>query len=131
MAVLLYGPGSTSIGGPDAGVVLQTAQTGNADSTNTADRGLLTGGGGILIVSTVGGGPTVTVNILGSLDGTNFYNIPYALVATPRTFVVSAITITTAVTTLYLLQELVAWRYAKLNMSANTNVTLTSTFWSR
>jgi hypothetical protein len=131
MAVLLYGPGSSSIGGPDAGVVLQTAQTGNADSTNTADRGLLTGGGGVLITSTVGGTPTVTVNLLGSLDGATFFNVPYSLVATPRTFVLTAITITTAVTTLYILQELIPWRFCKLNMSSNTNVTLTSAFWSR
>lgn len=131
MAVLLYSPGSVSVGGADAGVVLQAAQTGNADSTNTADRGLLTGGGGVLVTSVIGSTPTVTVNLLGSLDGATFFNVPYALVATPRTFVVSAITITTAVTTLYILQELIPWRFFKLNMSANTNVTLTSTFWSR
>ena len=133
MAVLAY---NTPAGGGsaiqvDPGVVLQTAQTGNADSTNTADRGQLIGGGGVVIVSTVGGTPTVTVNLLGSLDGTNFFNVPYALVATPRTFVITAITITSAVTTSYILQELIPWRYFKLNMSANTNVTLTSTFWSR
>jgi hypothetical protein len=57
--------------------------------------------------------------------------VPYALVATPRTFVITAITITTAVTTLYILQELIPWRFFKVNMSANNNVTLTSTFWSR
>jgi hypothetical protein len=104
---------------------LQTAQTGNADSTNTIICGD-NGARAVRIVSTVGATPTVTVNILGSIDGTNFYNIPYALVATPSTFVVTAITITTAVTTFYLLQSNQAWRYVKLNMSANTNVTLTS-----
>ena len=133
MAVLAYNTpaGGSSAIQVDPGVALQTAQTGNADSTNTADRGMLQGGGGVVIVSTVGGTPTVTVNLLGSLDGTNFFNVPYALVATPRTFVITAITITSAVTTLYILQELIPWRYFKLNMSANTNVTLTSTFWSR
>lgn len=131
MAVIFYSPQPASSGGTDGGVVLQNAQTGNADSTNTMDRGTLTGGGAVVITSTVGATPTVTVNIQGSVDGATWFNVPYALVATPRTFVLTAITITTAVTTTYLLQELVYWRFLKINMSANTNVTLTSTAWSR
>jgi hypothetical protein len=108
------------------GVNLSTAQTGNADSTNTMDRGYTLGGACALkIVSTIGATPTVTVNILGSPDNVTFYNVPYALVATPETPVVSAITITTAVTTLYILRPAQPWRYLKINMSANTNVTLT------
>ena len=105
---------------------LSTAQTGNAVSTNTIDRGVRADGGAVVITSTIGATPTVTVNILGSVDGVTFFNIPYALVATPRTFVVTAITITTAVTTTYLLQELIPFRYVKINMSANTNVTITA-----
>jgi len=111
---------------PPSGVNLSTAQTGNGDSTNTVDRLGRSGGGSIVITSAIGATPTVTVNIQGSADGTTFFNIPYALVATPRTFVLTAITITTAVTTTYLLQENVFWRYAKLVYSANTNVTLTA-----
>src|SRR5213076_2618856 len=111
--------------------VLSSAQTGNGDSTNTASRPLLsagaTPGGALVVTSAIGATPTVTVNILGSADGTNFFNIPYSLVATPKTFVVSAITITTAVTTTYLLQETIPFRFVKLNYSANTNVTLTAT----
>ena len=108
-------------------VALQTAQTGNADSTNTADRGLSQRGGAVVITSTIGATPTVTVNIQGSVDGTNWFHVPYALVATPRTFVLTALTITTAVSTTYLLQEQIPWRYLKVVMSANTNVTLTTT----
>lgn len=107
-------------------VNLSTGQTGNADSTNVALRGLWSDGGAVVVTSVVGATPTVTVNIQGSVDGTTWFNIPYALVATPRTFVVTAITITTATTTTYLLQELVFWRYVKLVYSANTNVTLTA-----
>lgn len=111
----------------DAIARLSNAQTGNGDSTNTATRSTreTARGGGVVITSAIGATPTVTVNIMGSVDGVNFFNIPYALVATPRTFVVSAIVITTAVTTTYLLQESVFWRYIKLVYSANTNVTLT------
>lgn len=113
-------------------VNLSTSQTGNGDSTNTAL--MITGGrdqpgspGAVVITSVVGATPTVTVNIQGSVDGTNFYNIPYALVATPATEAVAAIVITTAVTTTYLLRPTAqAWRYLKLVYSANTNVTLTA-----
>lgn len=119
----------SNISGPsNTAIALSTAQTGSADSTNTADRGLGTQtGGAVVITSTVGATPTVTVNIQGSVNGVAWFNIPYSLVATPRTFVLTAITITTAVTTSYLLQELVFWRYVKLVYSANTNVTLTAT----
>jgi len=92
------------------------------------DRGVSTGGGAVVITSTIGTAPcTATVNIQGSADGTNWFNAPYALVATPRTFVITALTITTAVATTYLLQELVFWRYLRLAVTSNTNVTLALT----
>lgn len=112
----------------DAAVALSTSQTGNGDSTNTAFRKVrASSGGAVIVTSVIGATPTVTVNIQGSVDGTNFFNIPYALVATPETLSVAAITITTAVTTTYLLRPTHAWRYLKLAYSANTNVTLTAT----
>ena len=108
---------------------IQDAQTpGNVDSTHTASRQIsdVIMGGAVVITSAIGATPTVTVNIRGSVNGVDFFNVPYALVATPRTFVVTAITITTAVTTTYLLQENVYCKYLKVVMSANTNVTLTT-----
>jgi hypothetical protein len=125
--VLGYDPNVPSAA--QASAVLSTAQTGNGDSTNVVDRGVHSVGepGAIVVTTTVGGSPTVTVNIQGSVDGTAFYNIPYCLVATSETIAVAAITITTAVTTTYLLRHFHAWRYVKLVYSANTNVTLTAT----
>jgi hypothetical protein len=82
--------------------------------------------GAVVITSTIGATPTVTVNIQGSADGVAFFNIPYALVATPSTFVITAITITTAVTTTYLLQANQPWQFVRIVGSANTNVTLTA-----
>lgn len=108
---------------------LSTAQTGNADSTNVVDTGRSVSAALLKITSTVGATPTVTVNILGSADGTNYYNIPYALSGTPTTVTVAAITITTATTGYYFLQPNTPWRYLKLNYSANTNVTLTVDCW--
>ena len=78
----------------------------------------------------MGATPTVTVNILGSMDGANFFNIGYAAVATPTTAAVAALTITTATTTRVVLLENQPWRFLKLNYSANTNVTLTAQVWS-
>lgn len=118
---------ATLYANPGTAVALQTAQTGNADSTNIADRATRREGGALVITSAIGATPTVTVNIQGSVDGSAWFNVPYALVATPRTFVLTALTITTAITTTYLLQELIFWRYLKVVMSANTNVTLTTT----
>ena len=117
---------TVAAGADRVGINLSTAQTGNGDSTNVAYRGVRETGGAVVITTTVGATPTVTVNIQGSVDGTAWFNIPYSLVATPRTFVLTAITITTATTTTYLLQELIPWRYVKLVYSANTNVTLTA-----
>src|SRR3972149_889680 len=109
------------------GVNLSTAQTGDADSTNTMDRGYTLVGPCLLrVVTTVGATPTVTVNIQGSRDGSNFYNATYALPATPTTYTVAAITITSATTNHYILVPQAPWRYLKLVYSANTNVTLTA-----
>lgn len=119
MAVIAY-PGN-----------LQTAQTGNVDSTNTIDRiatGELNLRPAVLrIVSTVGATPTVTVNIRGSVDGTNFYNIPYlSLGAAGGDYTTAPLVITTAATQLFLLMPFQTWRFVKLVLSLNTNVTLTS-----
>jgi hypothetical protein len=110
---------------PRSTVNLQTTLTGNVSSTNTADRGNQTSGCFLKVVSTIGSTPTVTLNIQGSIDGVTFYNIPYGLQATPTTFVITAITITTATTNYYILQGSQPWRFIKTVMSANTNVTLT------
>jgi len=111
----------------NAGTNLSTTQTGNAVSTNTMDRGYTLGGPVLLrIVSTVGATPTVTVDVEGSMDGSNFFNIPYSLPATPDTWTVAAITITTATTGHYFLRPASPWRYLRITYSANTNVTLTT-----
>jgi len=111
---------------------LQNAQTGNADSTNTIRRNA---GAEVnlrqivlRIVSTIGATPTVTVNIMGSNDGTNFYNVAYSPLSAVagNDWVKTAIVITTAVTGLYTLMPGQEWQYLKLVMTLNTNVTLTS-----
>lgn len=114
---------------PSVAVVLGTAQTGNGDTTDTLDRGGADGPGVVKLTTTIGATPTCTFDIQGSIDGVTWWNVPYALTATPTTFVVTAITITTAVTNHYLLQTGQPWRYLKVARSANTNVTVTTTAW--
>jgi hypothetical protein len=118
---------ATVIGQPGSSTVLGTAQTGNVDSTTVLDRGLHRGPAAIVVTNVDGGSGTVKLDIKGSVDGTNFFNLPYALVATPETVAVAQITITTAVTTTYLLRGDHAWRYLKLTYSANTAETMTAT----
>ena len=117
-------------GGRTFKISLGVAQTGNGDTTDTLDRGNYRGPGLLEFISTVGATPTVTVNILGSNDGTNFYNLGYAAMATPTTAAVAALTITTATTTRVILLADQPWRFLKAAYSANTNVTLTANVWS-
>jgi hypothetical protein len=107
---------------------LQNAQTGNADSTNVIQRAFENQRQPILrIVSTIGATPTVTVKIQGSVDGTTYVNIPYsALASAPNGWTTANLVITTAVTSLYALMPGQPWNFLKINMSLNTNVTLTS-----
>lgn len=109
---------------------LQTGQTGNADSTNVIQRS----GGEInlramvlRIVSAIGATPTVTIKILGSLDGVTYFKIPYSVMsAIAGDWSTADIVTTTAKTELYQLLPGFAWNFLKVNMSANTNVTLTT-----
>jgi hypothetical protein len=100
--------------------------TGPTPPATLDEQAALQGPGAIVITSTIGGAPSATVNIEGSADGVNWFNVPYALVATPSTFVLTALTITTAVTTTYLLQANQPWQFLRLNVTANNNVTLTA-----
>ena len=108
---------------------LSTAQTGNGVSTNVVDRGSSITAALLKLTTTIGATPTVTIAIEGSADGTNFFNVAYALPATPETPAVANVVITTAVTNLYILRANHPWRYLRLTYSANTNVTTTADVW--
>lgn len=108
---------------------LSSAQTGTGPSTNIADSGAGTGPCLVKITTTVGATPTVTVAIEGSEDGTNWFPVPYADSATPATASVATFAITSATTVYKHLLPNYAWRYVRLNYSANTNVTLTADVW--
>jgi hypothetical protein len=105
---------------------LFTAQTATGDSAVAARSSSSdVQSPGAIVVTNVGtGSPTFTFTIQGSVDGVQFFNIPYALVATPSTYVVAAITTTTSATITYLLQANQPWQFVKLNISALTTETV-------
>ena len=111
-----------------APVPLFVAAVATGDSAIAADLVPNRNDGGAIVVSNVGtGSPTFTFTIQGSVDGTNYFNIPYALVATPSTFVIAAITTTATTVVTYLLQANQPWVFLKLNISALTTETVTAT----
>jgi hypothetical protein len=116
-------------GGTPANANLSNAQTGNGASTNIVDRGTSTGPGLLRIVTTVGATPTCTYLVEGSVNGTDWTPAPIADPAQPETVSVATFAITTAGTTLKYLRPFHAWRYLRVTMSANTNVTSTIDFW--
>jgi hypothetical protein len=106
---------------------LSSAQTGNGQSTNVADRGGSTGTALLTITTTVGATPTCTYAIEGSADGTDWFNVAYADAAAPETPSVATFAITTATTVRKILRPNHPWRELRLTYSANTNVTNTAT----
>jgi hypothetical protein len=103
-------------------VELVAAQSGASFDTNILDRGPLSGPVALLIDSTAG--TTITANIMGSIDGVNFFNVEYSLVATPSTKAVAAITITTTTKVTYLVSGGYGWRFLKVAFTANTGMTI-------
>lgn len=110
----------------NGGGQLSNAQTGNGVSTNVVDRGKDRCAALLKLTTTVGATPTVTITIEGSMDGTNWYAIPYATAAAPGTITGANLVLTAAATTYYILQPNMPWRYVRLTYSANTNVTTTA-----
>src|SRR5690242_1892720 len=106
-------------------VALSTGQTGNGVSSNIADRAGTVGPALIVIVSTIGATPTVTVALEVSNDLADWWTPAYATAAAPETPIVTVplATITTATTNRFILRANHPWRYLRLNYSSNTNVT--------
>jgi hypothetical protein len=108
---------------------LQTSQAGNADSTNTIQRlgaGEVNGRQMVLRITT-NAGTTVTLKILGSVDGTTFFKVPYSVMsAIAGDWSTADIVTTTAKTELYALLPGQPWNYLKVNQSVNTGMTPTS-----
>lgn len=79
----------------------------------------------VRIVSTVGATPTATLSIQGSVDGTTWTNLNYSDYLAPGTTSSAALTVTTAGTLIKLVPEDQHFRFLSVNVTADTNVTLT------
>ncbi len=97
----------------------------SAITTAVIDRGTYRGPAAVLIANIGTGSPAGTVDLQGSVDGVNFYNCGYSLVATPNTVVVTQLSIGATATTTYLLANDQAWRYFRCVVAGIT----TNTFW--
>jgi hypothetical protein len=112
-------------------VVIAEAQAGNGASTHIADRGPShkVGGTMVRVIPAPGATPTCTYAIEVSSDGTNWAAATYADIATPNTDVATTFVLTTAVIARKILKHPTMWRYIRVTMSANTNVTNTIDVW--
>jgi hypothetical protein len=119
---------AVDVGAPysPAALSLCTALAGSVSTTNIIDRGGRTGPVLLEVITTVGATPTCTYLVEGSADGVNFFAIPHADPASPGTFGVATFgPVTTATTTRRYVQPAQPWRFLRVTMSANTNVTNT------
>lgn len=111
--------GALASGPPTAKVMLNGTTA--AVTSPVIDRGGYHGPAALVVRNIAGGTPTETLDIQGSVDNVNFYNVGYSLVATPTTVVVTQITITSSTTTTYLLANAQAWRYLRVVTATITN----------
>jgi hypothetical protein len=98
------------------------------------DRGARSTDAGIVLTSVIGTAPVTTlVDIQGSLDGVNWYNVGYATMAAPQTALYAQLTITTATATTYRIlggsqAGATPWRYLRLKFGSSTNILVTGQF---
>ena len=118
----------TAGSGPSTTIPLLVGTT-VATTSPVLDRGSYRGPAALVIVNVGGATPTETIDIQGSVDNINYYNVAYALVATPNTVAVAQITVTTTATTTYLLPTDQAWRYLRVVTATITNETTTVTYY--
>ena len=114
--------------GPSTAVPMLVSTTA-ATTSPVVDRGGYRGPAALVIANIGGATPTETIDIQGSVDNVNWYNVAYALVATPNTVAVAQITVTTTATTTYLLPTDQAWRYLRVVTATITNETTWVTFY--
>jgi hypothetical protein len=107
-------------------VNLCSAQAGTGDTTNTADRGCSSKANStkLRVTAIAGATPTCTYSIQVSSDGVNFSAATYADVSTPSTDVATTFVLTGGVAE-KIVKNATGWRYIKVTMSANTNITNT------
>jgi len=113
--------GSIRVAASDPVQVVMLNGTTAATTSPRLDRGTYRGPAALVIANIGGATPTETIDLQGSVDGAVWYNVAYALVATPNTVAVAQITVTATATTTYLLLTDQAWRYLRIVTATITN----------
>ncbi len=96
------------------------------------DRRFRSGDGAVVLTSVVSTAPnTVAVDMQGSVDGVNWYDIGYSTMAAPQTAAYAQLTITTATATVYkLLGAAITgsnpWRWFRLKFTSSTNIVISA-----
>jgi len=105
---------------------IATAQTVGGVTANVLDRGEQSGVASVFIVTTIGATPTATYQVEGSADNGSWTPLSTADSATPTTFSTATFAITTATTTVRIVNPASgSARYIRVTISAVTNVTST------
>lgn len=111
-------------------VAIAEALAGNA-ATDSADRGSSHKKGGTMIRVIAGAGatPTATYQIQVSTDNSTWANATYSDRATPTVDTTSTFVITTDSVVHKIIKHPTTWRYIRVNITLNTNVTNTVDVW--
>lgn len=105
---------------------IATAQVAGGVTANVFDRGEQSGVASVFIVTTIGATPTATYQVEGSADNGSWAPLSTADSATPTTFSTATFAITTATTTVRIVNPASgSARYIRVTISAVTNVTST------
>jgi hypothetical protein len=111
-------PAGTSMGSSLTGITPSTVVT---LPTDYVKNPLL-----IRITTTVGATPTATFAVQGSKDNSVWFAVDFCDSATPDTFGQATFTMTTATTVQKMVKPGTQMRYLRFNITANTNVTVTT-----
>lgn len=110
-------------------VVNMCAQlAGNVVTTNIVERGPSHKGGCVRITTALGSTPTCTYLIEVSPDGSAWSNATYADISTPTVDVSTTFVLNTATVATKIIKQPALWRFLRVTMSANTNITNTIDF---
>lgn len=88
---------------------------------------------GLVITSVINTGtPSTKCDIQGSLDGINWFNLPYATITAPQTLAVAQLTISTATQTNYKIASpgeanFFPYKYARLKFSTSADIVISAT----
>ena len=105
---------------------IATGQATGGVTANVFDRGEQSGPALVTIVTTVGATPTATYQVEGSPDNSSWSSLSTADSGTPTTFSTATFAITTATTTVRIVNPASgSARYIRVTISAVTNVTST------